>query len=343
VPPERRSLSAGVFAIAFETRTEMASRQMLWFVLRRLIVMAVLLIALSFCVFALLYASPGSVVEAVLGTSMRTQQRIQALKQEFHLDKPFLTQYWIWARDALRLHFGNSFQSTLPVTDEIKSRLGTSAFLAAYAYVLTMIVGCGLGVLTALKQRSVIDRGVVGAAILGFSAPGFAVGVYLLYLLAIKVHLFPVYGGGQGFWGEAYHLTLPAITLAIGSSASILKHTRAAVIGVAEQDYVTFARARGLSTRRVLFVYLLRNALIPVITVSGLLLSGFLTGAVLIEVTFSVPGIGSLLVRSATYKDLPMLQAVSLLFAVVIIVANLWADIAYIAVDPRIRLGGRSA
>jgi peptide/nickel transport system permease protein len=148
-----------------------------------------------------------------------------------------------------------------------------------------------------------------------------------------------VSGPGAGFFGDLWHLTLPALALALTGLAFLTKHTRAAVIGVLDQDYLTFARARGLAPYRVLLVYALRNALIPVVTMSGLILSYVIVGAVLVEDTFSLPGIGQLLVQSANAKDLPMLQGVAVLTATIIIVANLLADIAYMIADPRIRLG----
>src|ERR1700730_2041389 len=175
------------------------------------------------------------------------------------------------------------------------------------------------------------------------STPAFVSGVFLIWVLGIEVHWFPVSGPGAGFFGDLWHLTLPAVALALTGMAFLTKHTRAAVIGVLDQDYLTFARARGLSSARVLFGYALRNALIPVVTMSGVILSYVIVGAVLVEDTFSLPGIGQLLVQSATAKDLPMLQGVAMVIAVVIILANLLADLVYVAVDPRIRLGRKAA
>jgi len=177
---------------------------------------------------------------------------------------------------------------------------------------------------------------------LGLSTPAFVAGVALLYVFAIRVHWFPAYGVGSGFLDELWHLTLPAAALAVTTVAYVMNHTRTAMIGTLDQDYVVFARARGLSSRRVLYVYLLRNALIPVITISGVVLSSLIVGVVLVEVAFSLPGLGSLLVTAATAKDIPVLQGVVLLFAVVIVVANLLADVIYMVVDPRIRVGRRS-
>lgn len=317
----------------------MSTRGLTGYVARRLLVMLGLLVVISFGVFSLMYVAPGSVVDVLLGTAPRTPETVAALNQQYHLDEPFLTQYWLWARGALHLDFGTSIQTSLPVTDEIRNRLPTSLFLGIYAYVLTMILGIGLGVVAALRRRTVFDRGIVGATVVALSTPAFVSGVLLLYLFAIVVPWFPAFGRGEGFVDELWHLTLPAVALALLGSAYVLKHTRAALIGVLDADYVTFARARGLSWWRILRVYALRNALIPVVTISGVILAFLITGAVLVEVTFSLGGLGELLVQSATTKDLPMLQGVALVVAVVIMVTTLLADLAYVAADPRVRLG----
>jgi peptide/nickel transport system permease protein len=265
------------------------------------------------------------------------------LTHEFHLDKGFWEQYWLWAGQAAQGHFGDSIQTSLPVTDEITARLPTTLFLGIYAYILTMVAGIGGGIVAAVRQRRLADRGIVAAAMVALSTPAFVGGVFLIWLFAIRVHWFPAAGPGNGFFGQLWHLTLPAVALALTGMAFLVKHTRAAMIGVLDQDYVTFARARGLSRPRVLLGYALRNALIPVITMSGVILSYVIVGAVLVEDTFSVPGIGQLLVQSATAKDMPMLQGVAMLIAVIIVLANLAADVVYVLADPRIRLGrGRS-
>jgi len=322
----------------------MTRRAVLYFILRRLLALSLLLVLISFFVFSLLHLAPGSAERILVGASgTPTPELLELLREEYHLNEPFLMQYWIWAKDAIQLQFGDSIQSTLPVTDEIRARLRVSVFLGIYAYVLTMVLGVMLGILAALKKRSIVDRGIVALSVVGISAPAFATGLLLLYVFAILLPWFPAFGQGAGFFDELWHLTLPAIALAIHGSALLVKHTRAAMINVLDQDYVMFARARGLSTLRILFLYALRNALIPVVTMSSLILASVITGAVLVEVAFSLPGIGSLLVQSAETKDLPVLQGVTMIIATVIIVANLLADLAYVAVDPRIRLGRREA
>lgn len=317
----------------------MTARGLALFAARRLAVLALLLVVVSFAVFSLLYLSPGSVIDTLLGTNPRTPAELSYLTSEYHLNQPFLTQYWLWASQAARLNFGNSIQTSLPVTAEIRQRLPVTLFLGVYAYILTVLLGVGLGLAAALRRRRLADRGIVGASIVALSTPAFVSGVFLIYLFGIQVRLFPVAGPGTGFFGQLWHLTLPAVALALTATAYLVKHTRAAVIMVLDQDYVTFARARGLAPGRVLIGYILRNALIPVVTMSGLILSYVITGAVLVEDTFSLPGIGQLLVQSATAKDLPLIQGVAMVVAIVIVLANLLADVALIAVDPRIRLG----
>lgn len=313
---------------------------MLWYVLRRLLVMVLLLFVVSFLVFSLLYISPGSPIDTLLGPKPRSPETVAALTREYHLDKPFLQQYGIWLWNALHFHFGDSIQTSLPVADEIKARLPTSIFLGVYAFLITMVSGIGLGILAATRRGHATDRGTVAGVVIALSTPTFVAGLLLLFLFAVKIPIFPAYGKGSGGLDTLWHLTLPAFALALTSCAFVVKHTRSALITVLDQDYIVFARARGLDARRLTFNYSLRNALVPVITISGLVLSGLIVGAVLVEVTFSVPGIGQLLVQSAIAKDIPMIQAVTLLIAALIMIANLVTDVIYMLVDPQIRLGG---
>jgi peptide/nickel transport system permease protein len=307
------------------------------FLSRRLSAIAVLLLLVSFLIFALLYIAPGNPIDILLGETPRTPDVIQKLNHQYHLDQPFFTQYWIWLKNAARLHFGTSINNTLPVSVEIKTRFPTSALLGAYAFLLTMVFGLAMGLIAALKRETKVDRGIMGAAVVGLSSPAFVTAIGLLYLFSITLKWFPVYGKGAGFVDELWHLTLPAIALAVVTTAAIAKQTRAALLGVLDQDYVAFARARGLSQTRVLFRYILRNGLVPVATIATILLSALITGAVLAEAIFSIPGIGGLLVQAANNQDIPVLQGVGMLLAAMIMLANLAADVLYMLIDPRIR------
>jgi peptide/nickel transport system permease protein len=314
-------------------------RSLTFLIGRRLVAMVVLLLIISFGVFTLLYLAPGSVEQILLGTKPATPQTLAAIRAQYHLDDPFLTQYWIWLKNALHGDFGTSIRTSEPVASGIESRMGLTLFLGGYAFVLVMLTGVPLGVLAATKKRSAIDRGVVGLGVVGVSAPAFATGIFLLYIFAVRLAWFPAYGQGSGFTDQIWHLTLPALALALTAMALVLKLTRAAMITALDQDYVAFARARGIPAGRVLVFYGLRNALIPVVTAAGLILGYLLTGAVLVEVTFALPGIGSLLVDSVNFKDVPMVQGVAMTVAVVIILVNLLTDILYLFIDPRVRFG----
>jgi peptide/nickel transport system permease protein len=314
-----------------------------WFLARRLVVLGALLIFISFAVFSLLYITPGNPIDILLGSNPRTEETVRALNHRYHLDDPFLTQYWLWLKGAAHFEFGDSIQTTLPVSDELRARLPVSIFLGVYAFILTMVFGLALGMGAALRKQRLTDRAIVGASLIGLSMPAFVSGIFLLYVFAVVLGWFPTFGRGDGFTDELRHLTLPAIALALVACAFIVKLTRAALLNVLDQDYITFARARGLSERRVLLRYALRNALIPVLTLSAPLLAFLITGAVFVEITFSLPGIGQLYVQSALEKDLPMVQGITLIVAVMILVANLAVDLLYLVADPRIRLTGRTA
>lgn len=311
------------------------------YILKRLLIGVLVLFILSFGVFTLLYISPGTVIDSLLGTAPRTPSMVAFLTHKYHLDKPFLTQYWYWLRGALHLNFGNSIIAEGPVSHEIWVRLPTSLYLGLYAYCLVIIFGIIPGLIAALKNSKNFGRAIVAGSLVALCSPAFVTGVFLIFIFAVEWKIFPVAGAGSGFVDGLHHLTLPAFALAAPSAAFLLRHTRAAVLGVLNQDYVTFAKARGLSARRIWLTYAVRNALIPIVTASGLLFAGLIIGAVLVETTFSLPGIGNLLVNSANTKDLPMLQGLCLVVATIVILANLLADVAYALIDPRIRLGRR--
>jgi peptide/nickel transport system permease protein len=304
-----------------------------------MLVAVLLLAVVSFGTFLLIQIAPGNTVRILLGPQASTPTLVHHLEVEYHLNQPFFVQYWYYLRGALHFDFGHSIATSQPVSEMIASAAPITIFLGVYAFAMTLVVGVALGMLAAVRQRSAVDRGVVGLSVFGVSAPAFATGFVLLYLFSVKLGWFPIYGAGSGFGDRLWHFTLPAVALAISGSALVVKLTRAGMIGALEQDFVTFARARGLAQRRVLFAYALRNALVPVVSSGGIVLAYVLTGAVLVEITFNIPGLGSMLVSAVNAKDIPVIQGVALLFAAMIILVNLLTDLLYMAVDPRIRLG----
>lgn len=306
------------------------------FTLGRLLATAGLLLALSCIVFVLLYLMPGDPAQNLLGVRSASPEVLAQVRAQYHLDDPFLVQYLHWLGSVVRGDFGQSIRSDEAVLSLLGSRVLLTLQLATYAFVITVLVAVPLGVLSAWRSGGAVDRTASTAAIVGVGAPSYAVGLLLLYVFGVKLGLFPVYGSGDDGFGRFTHLTLPAVTLAIGLGALVLKLTRTAVLAELDQDYVAFARSRGLTNRQIQAM-VLRNALLPVITSLGLVLTFLLGGTILVEITFALPGIGSLLANSVTFKDVPVVQAVTLLTAALIALVALAVDLLYFAVDPRVR------
>jgi len=318
----------------------MAGSQWRGFIARRLVAFVLLLVIISLGIFSLIHAAPGSAEQILLsGRRPPTPERVEAIQARYRLNESFLNQYVHWTSRAVRGDFGQSIRTGESVTIALRDRTALTLFLGLYAFTITMSVGIPLGVLAAVKRRTAIDRATVGLSVVGVSAPAFATGIFLLYVFAVALGWFPAFGAGEGFVEQLRHLALPAVALALTGLAPIIRYTRTGMLDALEQDYIVFASARGLSRTRVLFAYGLRNALIPVVTAGGLLLGVMLTGAVLVEVTFSLPGLGALLVESVNFQDVPVVQALALLIAALVITVNLLTDILYVFIDPRIRFG----
>ncbi|GLX09413.1 ABC transporter permease [Microbispora sp. NBRC 16548] len=312
------------------------NRAVLAFALRRAAATLALLLALSLLVFALLYLAPGDVARNLLGTRNVTPEALARIRELHHLDEPFLAQYWWWLSHAATGDFGTSIRTGGQVGPLLLDRTGVTAATAGLAFLLSVLAGVPAGIATAVRRGRPLDRVIVAASVVGVSAPGFAVGLILLYVFALGLGWFPVYGTGEGFLDALWHLVLPAVALAFGLGAFVVKLTRAAVIRELDQDYVTFARGRGLSERRVLRL-VLRNAAIPIVTSLGLMVAYLFGGTVLIEVTFALPGLGSLMEESVLFKDVPVVQALTLVVALVVSVTALAVDLSYLAIDPRVR------
>ena len=310
------------------------------FVARRLVGMIAILLVVSFLVFCLLSLAPGDPAITLLGgPSKATPEAIAQVRALYHLDEPLLTQYWYWLQGVLRFDFGRSISSQLPVTEALGERFPITVALAVYSFIITVVIAIPLGLAAGIRRGTRLDRSVTAVSLIGFAAPVFALAVFLIYVFAVQLGWFPVYGAGKGIVDRIYHLTLPAIALAIGQIAIIARQTRAATMDVATQDYVTFARVRGVSVQKIWGGYVLRNAALPVITISGLVLAFSLTGAVLVEQAFALPGMGTLLVAAVSVLDIPVVQAITLLTAFVILSFNLIIDVTYFALDPRLRRG----
>lgn len=309
------------------------------YVLRRLLVAIPLLLLISLGVFALVNLAPGDPARSLLGSRQSSPETLAAIREQYHLDEPFVVQYLIWLRQVFVWDLGRSIQGSELVTTMILQRLPLTIFLGLYGSLVALGLGIPLGILAAYRHGSEVDRGVVTLGVIGVSAPAFATGIFLLYVFGVYLGWFPIFGQGEGPLDQVWHLTLPAIALGFTVMGLVIKITRASMIEELQKDYVAFARARGLTSRRIMTSYVLRNALIPVVTAAGLIVVGLLTGAVLVEVTFGLPGLGSLLVTSVTQRDLPVIQGIVLILAIFIVLMHIGIDVLYTLIDPRIRFG----
>ncbi|MBW8484127.1 ABC transporter permease [Actinomadura sp. PM05-2] len=296
----------------------------------------VLLLVLSLLVYGLMFLAPGDVARNLLGTKNVTPEALAQIRAQYDLDEPFLVQYWHWAGHALAGDFGTSIRTGGPVGRMLLDRVGITAAISGLAFALAVLAGVPAGVAAALRRGRWADRLLVGGSVVGVSAPGFAVSLILLYVFAVGLGWFPIYGTGEGFLDGLWHLVLPSVALALGLGAFVVKLTRAAVVRELDQDYVTFARSRGLGRGTVLRI-VLRNAAIPIVTSLGLMVGYLFGGTVLIEVTFALPGLGALLEDAVLFKDFPVVQALTVLVASVVSVTALLVDLAYLAIDPRVR------
>jgi peptide/nickel transport system permease protein len=312
------------------------------FVLKRIATSSVLLLMVSFLIFGLLQLAPGSVLTTLLGGQDASKEQIAALTREYRLDEPVLIQYWNWLERAAQLDFGRSLRSHTPAMARIGEFAPVSGQLAVLTLVIVALVGIPAGVLAGLGRGGTADRLTSFIAVIGMSSPPFATGILLIYVFGVGLGA-PVFGAGDAGTDRLRHLVLPAITLAIVLVAIVIRQTRAAVMDVTRQDYVTFGRARGLRPGRVLGRYVLRNSALPVINTMGLIVVQLAAGTVLVESVFSLQGIGTLMVDSVEAKDIPVIQALGLLIAVVVVLTNLLVDLLSILVDPRLRLGGRTS
>ncbi|HID87772.1 MAG TPA: ABC transporter permease [Anaerolineae bacterium] len=307
---------------------------MIAYLVRRLLWLPVLLIAISLITYALGLYGPGDPVQVMLGR--RTNPEVVArLRHELGLDRPFLVQYADYLWKALHGDLGESFKYRgQPVARLIASRLWVSVQLNALVLVLGALVGVPLGVIAALKRNSWLDYVVVSGTVAGISLPTFVIAPMVMWLFAYRLRLLPT-GGWEGLFSR--RIIMPAIVLSTGYIAVFVRQTRAQMLEVIGQDYVRTARAKGLTEQMVIIGHALRNALIPLFTLFGLMVGGLVEGTFITETVFGIPGIGRLGFESFFARDYPVIMALTLLVALSFTLANLFVDIGYRFLDPRIR------
>ena len=309
------------------------------FLARRLALVLPTLFFVSLLIFGLQQLLPGDQALALAGED-RDPSVIAYLQQKYHLDEPLPVRYLLWARGVLAGDLGESIRIKRPVLDLVVEKLPVSGELAAFAILIALSIGVPMGVLSAVNHGTVVDYAATMTALWGLSIPNFWLGILLILLFSVTLGLLPASGfvsPAESLSHNLATLVMPAFVLGNAIAAAMMRHTRSAMLGVLSADYVRTARAKGLSEARVVLHHALRNALIPVITLAALDFGALLSGAVLTEQVFTIPGFGKLIVDAVFNRDYAVVQGVVLCTALAYIVLNLLADIAYVLVNPRLR------
>lgn len=300
------------------------------YIIRRILISIPVLWGVLTLTFFSYHLIPGDPVDIMLFGRGSAADRIR-LRHELGLDKPILVQYWDFLRGAVHMDFGHSILTRQTVWHEISIRFPNTLQLAAAAFVIAVAIGLVAGVTSAVFNHRPLGLGITGLAVFGISLPSYWTGTMLALIFGVKLGWLPVAG-----MGGPRNLILPAVTLAIGISSSLTRLVRSTMLQVLEMDYVRTARSKGVREVVITFKHILRNAMIPVVTVLGLTLAGLMGGAIIVENVFSWPGLGTLAITAAAGRDFPVIQGTVFFFAVILISANLVVDILYALIDPRI-------
>jgi peptide/nickel transport system permease protein len=307
------------------------------FLLRRLGQAVITLWAVTLLTFLMFKALPGSVAFGMLGIRTTTED-ISRINRQLGLDQPLWNQYGRYVGGMLHGDFGSSVVYGKPAMDVILTALPTTLFLAVYAVVLTAVVTVILAVLAALRRERLTDHVIRSVPVVGLGMPAFWVGTMLLFLLAYKLPIFPAGGLQPGFVGHLKTLFLPAATLGVLYTAVLVRSLRASLLEVLDSEFVLAARAKGLVGRRLILRHVLPNAILPTVTLLGLIFAGLLGGALIVEAVFALPGLGSLLITGFTRHDFGLVQSVVVLSALAILLVNIVIDVLYSMLDPRVGL-----
>lgn len=304
---------------------------------RRLLLALPVVMGVVTLVFLLVHLIPGDPVEIMLGESALPADR-EALRKALGLEEPLIEQYGTFLRDLCRGDLGLSLQQRRPVAALIREHYPATLELTLAAMLISLLIALPAGILSGVRQYSFWDHGTMLVALLGVSMPNFWLGPLLIWVFSIELGWLPVSGKGG-----LTHLLLPALTLGASMAAIVARMTRSSVLEVLRQDYVMTARAKGLSETRIILKHVLRNAMLPVLTVVGLQFGALLAGSIITETIFSWPGIGTLMVKAIQTRDYPVVQGCVLVIALSYVLVNLVTDLLYAVIDPRIRYEGTHA
>ena len=312
---------------------------MLSYLLKRLLATIPVMLVVAVFIFLLLRLTPGDPAAMIAG-DYASEAQVAEIREKLGLNEPLLAQFGIWISNTLQGDLGESFFFKKQVSDLIAARIEPTLSLSTLTIILTVAIAVPLGVISAYRQGSWLDRLVMGFSVLGFSIPVFVIGFGLIYVFSLELGWFPVQGYkrlADGFGGWLSHLVLPALALSIIFVAFIARMTRTSVLEVLSEDYIRTARAKGQTETKVLVRHALKNAAVPIVTVIGFAFAILIGGVVVTESVFNIPGLGLLTVDAVLNRDFPTIQAVVLLFSLIYVLINLLIDLSYTILDPRIR------
>jgi peptide/nickel transport system permease protein len=307
------------------------------YLLRRVVQAIPVLIGISLAAFLLIHLVPGDPARIILG-SRATPEAVATLNEQLGLDRSLPSQYLDFITGAVHLDFGESIIQKTGVGSILTERIPVSFYLLLYSVVISIVVAVPLAVVSALRRNRPADHGIRLFSTLTFAMPSFLLGLLLILFFSLDLGIFPTSGYGEGFSGHLRSLTLPAIKVGLYLAPILLRTLRVGIIETLGTEYVEAARARGLSERRIIFKHVLRNSLVATVTVLGLNIGFLISGLVIIENVFALPGLGSELVTAIVGRDYPTVQALTLIFGVAVVAINLFTDLLYAWLDPRVRL-----
>ena len=312
---------------------------MIGFILRRLAQLLPVLLIASTGIWAMIYAVPGDPVAVIVGENA-TKEQMQAVRERLGLDRPVYAQYVSWLGNALKGDLGQSIQNREPVRDLIAQRVPATIQLGLAATLVGLLLGIPVAVISALRPNSWVDRTLSGWSALALGVPTFWLGILLILLFAVQLHWLPAASTYvsvfESPWQAVVNLFLPALTLGIYVSGIFARFLRASLLGELRADYVRTARSKGLPERDVVGRHVMRNALLPFVTIVGLMMANFIGGTVVTESVFTYPGLGRLLIQAISTRDYPLIQGCILFILVVFVLINLLVDVLYAYIDPRI-------
>jgi peptide/nickel transport system permease protein len=310
------------------------------YIIKRVLAVIPILVFVGILTFSLVHIAPGDAANIMAGDYAGPDD-VKLIRAELGLDKPVITQFVEWAGRTLRGDLGRSIYSGKSVSELVAARVGPTVSLTVIGGIVAVLIGIPLGVFAAWKAGSRWDRGIQIYAAMGISIPGFWLGFIMILLFAVYLRWFPVIGyvsPADSFTDWVRSITLPVTLLAIGGSSVIVRMTRASILEVLREDYIRTARAKGLANRAVLFRHALRAGAIPIITTVGALAGALITGVVVTETVFTIPGLGRLVAETVQNRDFPVVQSMLMLLATLYVFINLMVDLAYVFFDPRVRL-----